>query len=104
MEPKVGLQLVTPSPGDDPMINERMALVELPQKISADRASARPGQVIVRTDRRCQLGRAGHGRLGAAFQAAKRGPYRLYARGKNVLRVDDDTDTDALQLRVAGHE
>ena len=40
------------------------------------------GQVLVRTDRRCQLGGAGHCRLGAAFQAAKRCTYRLYTRGR----------------------
>src|SRR5437763_10948928 len=61
-------------------------------------------QVIVRTDRRCQLGRAGHWRFGAAFQAAKRSAYRLYARGEDILRVDDDPDADALQFRVPGHE
>jgi hypothetical protein len=54
--------------------------------------------------RESNLGGAGHCRLGAAFQAAKRCTYRLYARGKNVLWVDNDSDTDALQLRVAGHE
>src|SRR5207247_1895090 len=57
-----------------------------------------------RTDRRRQLGRAGHWRLGAAFETAERGTYSLYACGEDILRVDDDPDADALQLRVDWHE